>query len=209
MIEESFRRPSWPVLARFSSSAPGYGSSKTVRARPSASFFELPRLPALTKTARGPRGQETIRVNAGPVAPQDLVRGVRPRRGFSYPRKYPLLFGPVSCTVWAVRLFWKRARICFSSRELYLVAAFLFLQVRTSTISKKKAVNNMVQGTIKWFSDQKGYGFVTPDGGAKDVFVHFSALQGEGFKSLAEGQKVSFDIVSGPKGEQAANVVKL
>ena len=67
----------------------------------------------------------------------------------------------------------------------------------------------MVQGTIKWFSDQKGYGFVTPDGGAKDVFVHFSALQGEGFKSLAEGQKVSFDIVSGPKGEQAANVVKL
>ena len=67
----------------------------------------------------------------------------------------------------------------------------------------------MVQGTIKWFSDQKGYGFVTPDGGAKDVFVHFSALQVEGFKSLAEGQKVSFDIVSGPKGEQAANVVKL
>ena len=67
----------------------------------------------------------------------------------------------------------------------------------------------MVEGTIKWFSDQKGYGFVTPDGGAKDVFVHFSALQGEGFKSLAEGQKVSFDIVDGPKGEQAANVVKL
>ena len=67
----------------------------------------------------------------------------------------------------------------------------------------------MVQGMIKWFSDQKGYGFVTADGGAKDVFVHFSALQGEGFKSLAEGQKVSFDIVSGPKGEQAANVVKL
>ena len=67
----------------------------------------------------------------------------------------------------------------------------------------------MAQGTIKWFSDQKGYGFITPDGGAKDVFVHFSALQGEGFKTLAEGQKVSFDITSGPKGEQATNVVKL
>lgn len=67
----------------------------------------------------------------------------------------------------------------------------------------------MTQGTIKWFSDQKGYGFITPEGGKKDVFVHFSALQGEGFKTLAEGQLVSFDITSGPKGEQAANVVKL
>ena len=67
----------------------------------------------------------------------------------------------------------------------------------------------MAQGTIKWFSDQKGYGFITPEGGKKDVFVHFSALQGEGFKTLAEGQSVSFDITDGPKGEQAANVVKL
>ncbi len=67
----------------------------------------------------------------------------------------------------------------------------------------------MAQGTIKWFSDQKGFGFITPEGGKNDVFVHFSALQGEGFKSLAEGQLVSFDITQGPKGEQAANVVKL
>ena len=67
----------------------------------------------------------------------------------------------------------------------------------------------MAQGTIKWFSDQKGYGFITPEDGRKDVFVHFSALQGEGFKSLAEGQRVSFDVTQGPKGEQAANVVKL
>ena len=67
----------------------------------------------------------------------------------------------------------------------------------------------MAQGTIKWFSDQKGYGFVTPEGGNKDVFVHFSALQGDGFKTLAEGQLVSFDITQGPKGEQASNVVKL
>ena len=67
----------------------------------------------------------------------------------------------------------------------------------------------MTKGTIKWFSDQKGYGFVTPEGGNKDIFVHFSALQGEGFKTLAEGQMVSFDITQGPKGEQATNVVKL
>ena len=67
----------------------------------------------------------------------------------------------------------------------------------------------MARGTVKWFSDQKGYGFVTPEGGNKDIFVHFSALQGEGFKTLAEGQLVSFDITQGPKGEQATNVVKL
>ncbi len=67
----------------------------------------------------------------------------------------------------------------------------------------------MATGTIKWFSDQKGYGFVTPEGSGKDVFVHFSALQGEGFKTLAEGQRISFDITQGPKGEQASNVVKL
>ncbi len=68
---------------------------------------------------------------------------------------------------------------------------------------------NMARGTVKWFSDQKGYGFVTPEGGRKDVFVHYSALQGEGFKTLAEGDIVEFDITQGPKGEQAANVRKV
>ena len=62
-------------------------------------------------------------------------------------------------------------------------------------------------GTVKWFNDAKGYGFITPADG-DDVFVHHTAIQGDGFKSLSEGQEVEFDVVDGPKGKQAANVVK-
>ncbi|MGB2601298.1 MAG: cold-shock protein [Candidatus Omnitrophota bacterium] len=67
----------------------------------------------------------------------------------------------------------------------------------------------MATGTVKWFNDSKGYGFITPDDGSKDCFVHHNAVQGEGFKSLSEGQKVQFDIEEGAKGPQAANVVKI
>ena len=66
----------------------------------------------------------------------------------------------------------------------------------------------MAQGSVKWFNESKGYGFITADEG-KDVFVHYSAIQGEGFKTLHEGEKVSFEIVNGEKGPQAANVAKL
>ncbi|MEW5931899.1 MAG: cold-shock protein [Gemmatimonadota bacterium] len=61
-------------------------------------------------------------------------------------------------------------------------------------------------GTVKWFNDEKGYGFITPDNGSKDCFVHHSAIQGSGFKSLKEGQAVEFDIVQGTKGPAAENV---
>jgi CspA family cold shock protein len=64
----------------------------------------------------------------------------------------------------------------------------------------------MASGTVKWFNDAKGFGFITPDGGGADLFAHFSAIQSNGFKSLAEGQKVEFDVVSGPKGLQASNI---
>ncbi|WP_426347925.1 cold-shock protein [Alloiococcus sp. CFN-8] len=66
----------------------------------------------------------------------------------------------------------------------------------------------MNQGTVKWFNAEKGFGFIEVEGG-KDIFVHYSAISGEGFKSLQEGQKVQFDIVEGQRGEQAANVVAL
>ena len=67
----------------------------------------------------------------------------------------------------------------------------------------------MARGTVKWFNENKGYGFIKPEDGSQDVFVHFTAISEEGFKTLMEGQEVEFDIVQGEKGLQAANVVKV
>ena len=64
-------------------------------------------------------------------------------------------------------------------------------------------------GTVKWFNDDKGFGFITPENGQKDVFVHHSAIQGQGFKSLAEGERVEFEVVQGQKGPAAENVTKI
>ncbi|ACC98989.1 Cold-shock DNA-binding domain protein [Elusimicrobium minutum Pei191] len=67
----------------------------------------------------------------------------------------------------------------------------------------------MAQGKIKWFNDQKGYGFVTPEDGSADLFVHYQEIQGEGFKTLAEGQAVEFDVAKSEKGPKATNVRKI
>ena len=64
----------------------------------------------------------------------------------------------------------------------------------------------MATGSVKWFNDAKGFGFITPDDGSEDLFAHFSAIQSAGFKSLQEGQKVSFEVTQGPKGKQASNI---
>src|SRR5258708_25162370 len=77
-------------------------------------------------------------------------------------------------------------------------------------VGEKKENQRMSKtGKIKWFNDAKGFGFVTPDDGSKDVFVHFSSIQGEGFKSLAEGDKIEFEVQESDKGPKAANVRKV
>jgi cold shock protein len=70
----------------------------------------------------------------------------------------------------------------------------------------REVCKRMATGTVKWFNDAKGYGFITPDDGSEDLFAHFSAIQMQGFKTLKEGQKVSFEVTQGPKGKQASNI---
>jgi CspA family cold shock protein len=79
---------------------------------------------------------------------------------------------------------------------------------RSTRRVETKGESGMATGTVKWFNDAKGYGFITQDEG-EDIFVHFSEISGEGFRSLAEGQKVEFEVTAGPKGKKAANVRKV
>jgi CspA family cold shock protein len=81
------------------------------------------------------------------------------------------------------------------------------IELHIQQINPRVKEQTMAEGTVKWFNDGKGFGFIEQENGP-DVFVHFSAIQDEGFKSLNEGEKVQFDVVDGPKGLQAANVVK-
>ena len=70
-------------------------------------------------------------------------------------------------------------------------------------------MTTVVTGTVKWFNETKGFGFISPAAGGEDLFAHFKEIQGNGFKTLKEGQKVSFDVVQGPKGKQASNIQKV
>jgi CspA family cold shock protein len=77
---------------------------------------------------------------------------------------------------------------------------------RASALFNIQEGRSMATGTVKWFNDSKGYGFITPDDKSEDLFAHFSAIQMGGFKTLKEGQKVSFEVTQGPKGKQASNI---
>ncbi len=97
------------------------------------------------------------------------------------------------------------------TRRPFMVACFLFLSsygCTTKTFPKGNMELVMNEGTVKWFNDAKGFGFIEQDNGP-DVFVHFSEIQGDGFKSLAEGDRVNFDVTDGQKGPQSSNVCRM
>ena len=90
--------------------------------------------------------------------------------------------------------------------KLYAARQFV-AQLQRNLVSK--GFEKMATGTVKWFNDAKGFGFITPDDGGEDLFAHFSEIQSKGFKSLQENQKVSFEVKQGPKGKQASTIQPL
>ena len=99
------------------------------------------------------------------------------------------------------------SEVAVSSDEVLVYINIPTTQFRNLQKYSKEDFSKMAKGTVKWFNESKGFGFITQDDGV-DVFVHYSAIQDSGFKTLAEGQEVNFDVVKGPKGLQAANVTK-
>jgi len=100
-----------------------------------------------------------------------------------------------------------RGRIDYTLSSLPLREGEKSRAARCRAITERKELDQqMANGTVKWFNDAKGFGFITQTDGGEDVFCHHSAIQADGFRSLAEGQKVEFDVTKGPKGLQAANV---
>lgn len=100
------------------------------------------------------------------------------------------------------------AKVIYTHHNLSSYADFLFLGIKKAILNKLFGGNTMQTGTVKWFNAEKGFGFIEVEGG-NDVFVHFSAIVGDGFKTLDEGQRVEFNVVQGNRGPQAENVVKL
>jgi cold shock protein len=92
-------------------------------------------------------------------------------------------------------------------RPFFVTTCFPMLLTLTACALHLSSLMKTLKGTVKWFNDSKGYGFLSAEG-HETIFVHYSAIMGEGFKTLAEGQVVTFDLVEGPKGDQASNVVK-
>ena len=109
----------------------------------------------------------------------------------------------ISAPIIAFYLFAGRSLASDTGRQLSWIAA---VSQAFAVLRRRKEGSHVATGTVKWFSSEKGFGFITPEDGSADVFVHFSAIQGDGYRNLDEGQRVEYDVTQGQKGPQAANV---